>query len=426
MKILHFTYTINGGAGKVVHKFQNLLLKNGFESAIINVEVELPAENVLLIKALNSPIRALLNKVRYWSFRLFVRLRYKKSRRHNFTYNFNYRNLKLKEIAETVPFQPDIIFLHWISDFLDPELIMAIQKNYNCPIIWRYNDLAPVTGGCHYLAGCDHYLTGCGNCPALGSNSKNDWSHQYWLRKEKIFPEVNLTVINSTHHTEAVFKQSPLFNFKNQYFIRNSLSEDLYVYTTDKKSSRELLSLPHNKKIIFWGATHITETRKGFHFLLEALNNLNEAERNQIVLIVAGNKPPEFNPSIPVENRYVGLLKEDQLISYYQASDLSACTSLEDGGPMMIVESLLCGTPVVSFATGLALELVISGETGYRAEKSESKDLAKGISYVLNLPPASYRLLQEKSHQLALSLYGENQEITAYRKLFEEQIKLSK
>lgn len=420
MKILHFTYTIHGGAGKVAHKFQQLLQRNGFESAIVNVQVDNPAEQVYLVKALNNPLRKVLNNARYWAFRLYVRSRYKKSKLHNFTYNFNYRNLQLKEIKDSVPFRPDIIFLHWISDFLSPELILQIQQEYKCPVIWRYNDLAPVTGGCHYLAGCDHYKTGCGNCPALGSDRKNDWSHQYWKKKKEVFPNINMSVINSTHHTEVVFKESPLFENKLQFFIRNSLSQELYTYTNDKMDYRQSLQLDPDKKVIFWGATHITEPRKGFNFLLEALRQLSDAERKNILLIIAGNKPADFNPDIPVEHRYVGLLQEKQLISFYKASDLSVCTSLEDGGPMMIVESLLCGTPLVSFATGLALELVISGETGYRAEKSDSKDLAKGIGYVLNLPAAEYRALQAKCHEKALSLYGEAQEIDAYKKLFAE------
>ena len=49
--------------------------------------------------------------------------------------------------------------------------------------------------------------------------------------------------------------------------------------------------------------------------------------------------------------------------------------------------------------------------------------VAKGIAYVLNLPAADYRILQTSCHQAALALYGENQEITAYQKLFEELLK---
>ena len=404
-------------------KFQQLLQKHGFESAIINVQVDDPAKQVHKIKALDRTARKLLNAARYWMFRLYVRTRYKKSKLHNFTYNSNSWNLTPEEIINTVPFKPDIIFLHWIADFLTPELLEELYRQYQCPIIWRYNDLAPVTGGCHYLAGCDHYQTGCGKCPALGSSNSNDWSHQFWLRKSEIFPRLPITIINSTHHTETVFKASSLFKGKSQHFIRNSLSQDVYNFSDDKPAQRGELGLPINKKILFWGATHIAEPRKGFKYLVEAISQLDPGDRDQIHLVIAGNKPADLNPDIAVSHQFIGLVDEKSLVKYYKSSDLVVCTSLEDGGPMMIVEALMCGTPLVSFATGLALELVITEKTGYRAEKADSKDLAIGITYVLNLPAAEYQMLQARCHQQALALYGESQEITAYQKLFEELLK---
>ena len=108
------------------------------------------------------------------------------------------------------------------------------------------------------------------------------------------------------------------------------------------------------------------------------------------------------------------------LSTYYNAADVVVVSSREDGGPMMIVESLMCGTPVVAFATGLGAELVITGETGYRAARNDAKDLRKGISYVLNLQPAELQKLSDNCHQLAMKLYSEQTEIAAYRKLLSE------
>ena len=80
----------------------------------------------------------------------------------------------------------------------------------------------------------------------------------------------------------------------------------------------------------------------------------------------------------------------------------------------------MCGRPVVSFATGLANELVTNSETGYRARKGDSKDLASGLLYILNLQPAELQKLSDNCHQLAMKLYSEQTEIAAYRKLLSE------
>ena len=139
-----------------------------------------------------------------------------------------------------------------------------------------------------------------------------------------------------------------------------------------------------------------------------------------MLVVIAGQAPTNFTVPTSFPTRMTGLLSAAELALYYQAADLVVVSSIEDGGPMIIVESMLCGTPVVSFATGLGLELVITGETGYRAEKSNTKDLATGILHVLNLPPAEYQALCDRCYEKAISLYGEEQEINAYKKLFAE------
>ena len=240
------------------------------------------------------------------------------------------------------------------------------------------------------------------------------------LIKKNLFENFPVTIINSTKATENAFKASPLFASHRQEFIRNSLDQEIF-FPADRVISRQALSIPQGKKIIFWGATHITEPRKGFDQFLEALHNLTDASSaDDYFVLIGGNKPDHFNPAIPFPHLFTGLIRIDMLSIYYNAADVVVVSSREDGGPMMIVESLMCGTPVVAFATGLGAELVITGETGYRAARNDAKDLRKGISYVLNLQPAEYASMREKSHRLATSMYGEETEMNAYKKLFAE------
>ena len=45
----------------------------------------------------------------------------------------------------------------------------------------------------------------------------------------------------------------------------------------------------------------------------------------------------------------------------------------------------MCGTPVVSFGIGVALDLVINGVTGYQAQNFSSQDFAFGLLKLLQL-----------------------------------------
>jgi len=69
---------------------------------------------------------------------------------------------------------------------------------------------------------------------------------------------------------------------------------------------------------------------------------------------------------------------------------------------MMINQSIMCGTPVVSFEMGVAQDLVKDGETGYRAKIKDSVDLAQGIYSILALEPDKYKLLSYKCRKLAM------------------------
>jgi len=80
-------------------------------------------------------------------------------------------------------------------------------------------------------------------------------------------------------------------------------------------------------------------------------------------------------------------LRDDVTLALaYQAADVFVCPSTEDAGPMMIPESMLCGTPVVAFNSGGAPDLIQTMKTGYLAKYKDSNDLASGIHALISSP----------------------------------------
>ena len=138
------------------------------------------------------------------------------------------------------------------------------------------------------------------------------------------------------------------------------------------------------------------------------------------ILAVAGNSKelePGHTPLFPVTR--LGYLQGDALLaSAYVASDLFVCPSVEESGPMMINESIMCGTPVVSFDMGVAPDLVHSGKTGYRAELKSSADLARGIRQVLDLPPEEARRMSEACREIGLRLCHPTIQVESFLNLF--------
>ena len=180
---------------------------------------------------------------------------------------------------------------------------------------------------------------------------------------------------------------------------------DITEFSTSLKPYLALKLLNEYKKVIFFGATNINEERKGGQYLKEALRLVANKGIKSVVLLTAGRKSSliEFK-NINFRCIHVGYLEGDsQLASAYQVADLFISPSMQDSGPMMVNESILCGTPVVAFNIGVALDLVITNETGYLAEVGEVNDLARGIVKIIGLSPIKLAIMKKKCRAVGMN-----------------------
>jgi glycosyltransferase involved in cell wall biosynthesis len=87
---------------------------------------------------------------------------------------------------------------------------------------------------------------------------------------------------------------------------------------------------------------------------------------------------------------------------------------------MMINESVMSGTPVAAFDTGVAPDLVITGHTGHRAAVRDTRDLAGGIASLLALDPEHSAALSARCRDLGQRLIHPDSQVRAFVKLMEE------
>jgi len=122
---------------------------------------------------------------------------------------------------------------------------------------------------------------------------------------------------------------------------------------------------------------------KGFAYLVDALGKLTDV--GEIQLLVSGNGQPDLglDPQ-KFKIRFLGPLYDEGLQRLaFAASDLFVFPTLADNHPLVLLEALACGTPVVSFDVGGVPEIVRHVETGYLAKYKDSTDLANGITMLL-------------------------------------------
>jgi glycosyltransferase involved in cell wall biosynthesis len=333
---------------------------------------------------------------------------------HFFQVNEKKQIYKTKRLIKIADIKPDIIIILFAKDFINSKNIYELYRTTNAKIYWLMYDMAPFTGGCHYAWDCEGYKNSCGKCPGLYSSNPFDISYKNLVYKQYYLNKTNIQIVAGSEWQYRQVKQSTLFKNSKVNKILTSCNIEIFKPLA-KDISRKKYSIPLDRKVIFFGASGLDAERKGIKYLLEALKELKEIYVkkpefvNEILLLVAGNHLNEIIKNLPFNYHYLGFLDNTYgIASAYQAADLYVCSSVEDSGPTMINQSLMCGTPVVSFEMGVAIDLVINNKTGYRVKLKDSKAMAQAMYDILNMSDPDYIVMKKNCRELALNLYQPN------------------
>ncbi|MBG6109886.1 glycosyltransferase involved in cell wall biosynthesis [Flavobacterium sp. CG_9.10] len=298
---------------------------------------------------------------------------------------------KAKKILKKISFKPDAFIYLFPQFFLSTSDLHYLNKKTNAPILWYMMDMAPITGGCHYAWDCLGYTKECGHCPGIYSNNSKDKTNLNWLNKFDFIEKSNIIPIAASQWQFDQLKRSSLFINKPHYKIHLPINNDLFK-PGNKSEARNQLGLPQDKQLIFFGAVSVKEIRKGYKELIESLiilkNQISEEQIKDIHLIIAGRNNEKMIKDLPFSHTFLGFLNYSNLALAFQAANVFVCPSIEDSGPMMINQSIMCGTPVASFEMGVAIDLVHNGVTGHRAKLRDCNDLASGLKNILEMKTA--------------------------------------
>lgn len=408
--ILHLTSTIGSGAGRFTVDFHRSILSCGYESYIANYgqEIIFPDGTRHKIKQTKS---FWWNKLRRWLFRLVIK--HSKIDNAYSMYNLCERFTchSAADMLAAMPKKPDVVFVHWVSDFANAEFLHELKQLTGVEIVFLLVDHALYSGGCHYQIDCQGYKDGCHNCLATTSRIVQRGIEKNYAFKKKYIPHG--TIIVPTKEDDSRLLQSSIYRSFRFEKLVIPIDAKKFSPIEDRMKLRRQWRIPTDKKIVFFGATNLNERRKGIKELLEAFPLVQTKD----VIYMAAGKVNDLD--LPTATIPVGILYEAQLIQMYQMADVYVCPSLADGGPMMVNQAVLCGTPVVAFPVGVSVELVKTGETGYQALYGDPKDLAKGIDYVLNLSQEEWMEMSQKCRKIGVNTYAnpnENNTIEAFMK----------
>lgn len=391
MRVLHFsTKDLIPGATKAAYEIHRSLIASTIDSIFYTMEKKSNDETVHLLTPYS---KTCVNSILFRIYRKYVTSRKFALRKINYGFNDDRgSNIDFRSVFALGSDTIDLIMLHYVAGFLTSNKIRRLSEYFQCPIVWVVMDMEPITGGCHQSFGCEKYYYECGNCPYFGSRKENDLSRNVWKRKNRNLEKVPITFLCPNSWVEDWVKKCSLFSKSRTQLIPLALDTGL-LHPGSMQKARNELGIPFDKKVILIGARYLNDPAKGMKELRSSLKVLeqrvsgskNALSLEDIILLIAGSNPHELLEKLPYRSLYLGILNGKRLTLAYQASDIFACPSLYDAGPLMIPEAMLCGTPVVAFKTGVAIDLITPNETGQIVEHGNIEAYAEALLEMLLL-----------------------------------------
>jgi glycosyltransferase involved in cell wall biosynthesis len=146
------------------------------------------------------------------------------------------------------------------------------------------------------------------------------------------------------------------------------------------------------------------EPRKAQHVLLDAVELLERRTRDEMELLLVGRTLSEEygaklrarENTIPVQ--FAGEVSRSRGLELVRNSDIFVCTSLDESGPLVVLEAMALGRPVISTAVGAAAEVIRPGVDGELVEPGNPAALAAALERMLRDPDRRH-LLGENARQ---------------------------
>lgn len=245
------------------------------------------------------------------------------------------------------------------------------------PVIWRLPDEWAYTGHCAYSYECTKWQIGCNSCPHLDEYPKLRFDTTYVLfRLKKFFYQrSNIHLVAPSTWIYNNLCISPIFESKEISYI--PIGVDIDLFSPMKKFDNFSISFV---------SVSLDDYRKGGTIIEEIFELFNAylEQKNITVDIYLIGKKVGLKQFKYIHYHFTGFLDEKQIASYYAKTHLNILPTLADNLPNTILESLSCGTPVVSFDTGGCKDLVKHKQTGYLAKYQDLYDFVNGIKYFLD------------------------------------------
>ncbi|MBU8920719.1 MAG: glycosyltransferase family 4 protein [Bacteroidales bacterium] len=263
-------------------------------------------------------------------------------------WRFYYNSIKLVFSRAVHRFKPDIIYATWA--YPDSRAAVELAAEHGLPVVCRIhgsdiNDYIRFPGRKHLI------LEAMSKADGIISVNEDLAGR---LRYEDIEPG-------------------------KIHVVYNGIDRSIFM-PVDRSECREELGLDREMKMILFAGN--LKQVKGIDVLLEALEKI---EMRDWQLHILGRGPEKVHlekmasrPPLSGKVFFHGSVPHNDMVKWFNASDVFCLPSLHEGTPNVILESLACSIPVVCSDTG-GIPEIVTGDSGILFEVGNSRTLSESL-----------------------------------------------
>lgn len=322
----------------------------------------------------------------------------------------------------------DVIHAHAVhgSWFSYPAMARLSRRT---PTVLTLHDMWPFTGHCSFSFECDRWRTGCGRCPhpEVFPAVKQDATAVEWRLKKAVWARSRLVVVSPSRWLAGLAAESMLGRFEVRV-IPHGIDTAVFA-PRPRDACRAALGIAPDRTALMFTAASLSGAaggdaadRKGADLLLAALRAAPPLLRERCSLILMGGQAEVMASTLRADGydvAEVGYVVSDPLKSFvYSAADLFIFPTRADNAPLVVLESLACGTPVASFDVGGLAEMVRAGQTGTLATAADVAGFTAAIVELVE-DPARLAAMRQTCRAVVEAEHGEARAAARHIELYE-------
>jgi glycosyltransferase involved in cell wall biosynthesis len=380
MKILHLGATVNGGAGIGMSRYHEALLSVGCNSrllvaqgssvesiphvATVRQQYARGWKRIARAAGISTPPEVLMGR--------------RVAEADAAVPQANYELFSLPFSSYPVEDHPwvaeaDVVCLHFVGGFLDwPRFFRRVAK----PVVIFLHDQQPYLGGFHYEWDAERNP----HLQALENEVRRI--------KQAALDDLCVGVVaNSAWNVQAAQRCA---------FFKAEVPTETIYYPLDtsvfhprpREAAKLAFGIDPSRKTVGFAAAELSNDRKGFGELLDALHLLPAETSQHLTLVSFGRDPDAARRSqCPLPWVHLGSLDTDTAkVAAYSAMDVFVVPSKAEAFGLTAQEALACGCRVVATRVGGLPEAL--GEFGVYAQTGGPAQIADALSAALDLAQA--------------------------------------